>query len=135
MNYLADADFIIDHFNNLATARSLLPRLLREGTGVSIVTQIELYEGVFRSRNPRQAERDLRAFLRGVTLLPLTRVVALRTARVRAELRGRGRPVQHRAFDLIVAATALEYGLTLVTSNSRDYSDIRRLRVLNSRVR
>ena len=135
MNYLADADFIIDHFNDLPTARSLLPRLLREGTGVSVITQIELYEGVYRSRNPRQAERDLRAFLRSVALLPITRAVALRTARVRADLRGRGRPIQHRAFDLIIAATALEHGLTVVTSNTRDYSDIPRLRVLNSRAR
>jgi hypothetical protein len=49
MRYLADADFIIDHFSDLPTARSILPRLLREGTGVSIVTQLELYEGVYRT--------------------------------------------------------------------------------------
>jgi predicted nucleic acid-binding protein len=32
--------------------------------------------------------------------------------------------VQHRAFDLVLAATALEHGLTLATRNTKDYADI-----------
>lgn len=43
------------------------------------------------------------------------------------------RLVQHRAYALIVAATALVHGMTLVTSNTRDYSDIPSLRLLDTR--
>ena len=32
--------------------------------------------------------------------------------------------VNSRALDLIIAATALEYGLTLVTKNMEDFKDI-----------
>jgi predicted nucleic acid-binding protein len=32
--------------------------------------------------------------------------------------------VKSRALDLIIAATALEYGLTLVTKNTDDFKDI-----------
>jgi predicted nucleic acid-binding protein len=46
--------------------------------------------------------------------------VAQRCARLREALRGDRRRVDARAFDLLVAATALEYDLTLVTRNLRD---------------
>jgi predicted nucleic acid-binding protein len=32
--------------------------------------------------------------------------------------------VNSRALDLIIAATALEYDLTLVTANNKDFADI-----------
>jgi len=54
----------------------------------------------------------------------VTREVAERCAEIRAELTRRQRRVRPRALDLIAAATALEYGLTLVTRNTADYQDI-----------
>ncbi len=132
--YLVDTDWAIDFLTNQQGARRLLPELLNAGAGVSIVTFIELYEGVQRSRNPQQADRDIRTLLQGLTMLPLTRRVALRTAQVRGELRAQKLPVQHRAFDLIVAATALTHDLTLVTSNTKDFEDISGLKRINHRM-
>lgn len=124
MRYLWDADAVIDHLTGQAGARTLHRDSAREGLAVSIITYIELYEGASRSHDPKEALRTLRAFLRHMTILPVSRGVAERTARLRAELRARNRPVQHRAFDLIVAATALVHGLTIVTSNSRDRKSV-----------
>ena len=135
MRYLVDADFVIDHFTAQPGAQALLPVLVRGGMGLSIVTFIEVYEGAFRSRDPKRAAQELRTFLRGVSLLPISRAVALRTARLGADLRARNRAIQHRAYDIITAATALTHDLTLVTSNTRDYSDIPRLRIVTSRSR
>jgi predicted nucleic acid-binding protein len=42
------------------------------------------------------------------------------------------RPVQHRAFDLLIAATARQYRLIMVTSDT-DFDDIPRLQRLNPR--
>jgi len=50
--------------------------------------------------------------------------VARRCARLRLDLKNRGKRVRSRALDLITAATALEHGLTLVTRNTVDYHDI-----------
>ena len=133
MTYLWDADAVIDHLTGQPGARALHRDSAREGLAVSIVTYLELYEGALRSRNPKEALRALKAFLRRVTVLPVSRRVAEQTARLRADLRARHRPVQHRAYDLLVAATAQVYGLTLVTSNTRDYSDISNLPRLNTR--
>lgn len=57
----------------------------------------------------------------------------LRTARLRRELLDRKLPIQHRAYDLITAATALAYALMLVTSNTRDFADIPELTLLDPR--
>ena len=48
---------------------------------------------------------------------------------VREDLRRSGRRVRHRLLDLINAATAIEYDLTLVTRNTVDYADIPGIRL------
>jgi hypothetical protein len=50
--------------------------------------------------------------------------VAERCARLRETLRSQNKWVTSRALDLIIAATALEYRLTLVTKNRDDFKDI-----------
>ena len=42
-------------------------------------------------------------------------------------------PIKQRAYDLIVAATALEYDLIVVSSNTKDYQDIAGLRQFEPR--
>jgi predicted nucleic acid-binding protein len=61
---------------------------------------------------------------------PLSPAIARRCARLREELKGRGRRVRDRALDLIIAATALEHELRLVTRNLADYEDIPDLALL-----
>lgn len=107
-------------------------RLQLEGVALSILTAMELWEGVERNRDPRQAARVLREFLRGVTILPFSHRVARRAARLRAELRRLGRPLEQRAIDILIAATALEYDLVMVTSD-RDFDDIPGLKRLDAR--
>lgn len=124
MRYLLDTDFVIDHLTGQADALDTLTRLLPDGVAVSMITFSEIYEGIYGSRDPRAAAAAFTTFLRGVPVLPVSRSVAKRTATLRLELRQQGRAVNHRALDLIIAATALDLGLTLVTRNRRDYGDI-----------
>ena len=85
---------------------------------------METYQGLLRSPNPEEAQSKLRAFVDAVPVLPLSATVAQRCAHVRETLRKQGKRVNARALDLIIAATALEYDLTLVTRNTADYADI-----------
>jgi predicted nucleic acid-binding protein len=50
--------------------------------------------------------------------------VAERCARLRETLRTQKKRVNSRTLDLIIAAIALEYGLTLITKNTEDFKDI-----------
>lgn len=124
MKYLIDTDRVVDYLVGNTDARNLLASLEGEGLGISVVTFTEIYEGVYASRNPRDAKRGFREFLRSASVLPFTRTVAKRTAQIRRELRSRNRPLTHRALDLVIAGTALTYSLTLVTGNKKDYDDI-----------
>jgi tRNA(fMet)-specific endonuclease VapC len=133
MTYLLDTDFVADWLNDRPPAVALFPRLLEEGVAMSIINHSETLEGILGSRNPREAEQVFRTFLQGVRVLPVTRTVSRRHAMLRRELRRRGRQVNERALDLLIAATALAYDLTLVTSNTRDFQDVPGLTLLNHR--
>jgi tRNA(fMet)-specific endonuclease VapC len=124
MEYLVDTDLVIDYLKNVPAATQILNPLLFQGIAVSILTYAEVWEGILGGANRKQHEVGFYLFLRSVTMLGVSRPVARRLAAVRADLRARKRPVQHRAFDLVLAATALEHGLTLATRNTKDYADI-----------
>lgn len=87
-----------------------------------------MYEGAYRHTNPEEVIVDLRWKLQDLALIPVTDAVLLRFAEVRAQLRQRGKP--RTDFDLLIAATALQHDLTLVTRNARDFDDIPDLRVI-----
>ena len=132
MTHLTDSAFVIDFFGGQAAAVTLMPTLLAHGLGRSIISYMELWEGVEANGDPERAARQLRRFLRLVTVVPFSRRVARRAAQLRAELRRLRRPIEQRALDILIAATALEYDLVMVTSDA-DYDDIPGLKRLNPR--
>jgi len=121
MKYLIDTDWVIDHIQGVPTAIDLISSLVPDGIAISIITFLEIYEGIYTSATPKESEQLVRVFLQTIPVLPLNRTVAKRTALIRAELRRKGRSVRQRAFDIVIAATALTYDLTLVTRNIADY--------------
>ncbi len=133
MTSLLDTDTVIDYFAGREPALTRVPQLQQDGIAVSSPTLIELYTGVYGGRDPRRAEQQLRGFLRVARVLPVNRRVILQAARLRAALLATKAPIKHRAYDLLTAATALAYDLTLVTSNDRDFADVPNLKRLNPR--
>jgi predicted nucleic acid-binding protein len=65
---------------------------------------------------------------------PFGRAEAQRCAEIREVLRSEGKRVRQRALDLMIAATALEHDLTLVTNNAADYQDVPGLRLRAERM-
>ncbi len=123
MRYLLDT-CTLSHFARrqplaLARFRACDPSTL----AVSTVTVHEVEYGL--RANPA-AERSvgpaMRALLGAVRNLALDTAAATRAAAVRAQLRAVGTPVG--AYDLLIAATALENELMLVTSNTREFARI-----------
>ncbi len=93
---------------------------------------MEVYEGIQSASNRQEVEDKFQTFVELAPVLPLSQAVARRCARLRHALRRRGKRVNPRALDLIIAATALEHDLTLVTRNVGDYDDIQGLRLYRS---
>jgi predicted nucleic acid-binding protein len=124
MPYLVDSNVVIDNLLDVPSASALLEQLALEGIAISIVTYMEAFQGVEQSSDPRKTRGKFHAFLTGVLILPFSFAVAERCARLRKTLKNQNKRVNSRALDLIIAATALEYNLTLVTNNTGDFKDI-----------
>ena len=122
MSYLVDTDWVAEYLKGRDPALSTIPRLADQGFAISIITFGEIYEGIYYGRDAVRHERGFRQFLRGVDILPLTRSVMKRFARVRGELRQRGQIIADP--DILIAATALERDLTLLTYNRSHFGRI-----------
>ena len=124
MPYLIDTDWVIDHLAGVPEASELLDTLIQEGIAISIITYMEAFQGTEREPDPQAAQVKLDAFLEASPIIPFSAAVARRCARLRETLKRQRKRVRARALDLMNAATALEYNLTLVTRNLNDYKDI-----------
>ncbi|MDQ3696068.1 MAG: type II toxin-antitoxin system VapC family toxin [Chloroflexota bacterium] len=125
--YLFDSDWIIQAISRRQPATRILDQLATSPIHVSYVTVGELYERAFWSANPRAFLLGYRHFLSFYGMLGLTHQIMERFAELRAYLRRRGQLILD--FDLVIAATALQYDLTLLTFNRRHFERIPDLRL------
>ena len=93
--------------------------LAPEGVGISIVSLAELQEGIARSVTPEVDETILRGFLNTVTVVDLDEDTCRIFGRERSRLRAEGNLIGD--FDLLIGATAVRHGLTLLTNNRRHF--------------
>ena len=88
---------------------------------VSTVTVGELYVWALRRRAPASRLQQVQDLLQQVFVLDVTVAVAQKYGEVRAGLMDAGTPDPE--LDLLIAVTALVHRLTLVTHNTRHYTN------------
>jgi toxin FitB len=108
---LIDTDVFIDH---LRGARQFVAG--DDTIWYSVVTRCELFAG------SKDDEEILRELLEPFTEVPIDRHIAEAAGRIR-------RFTGARIADALIAATAIEHNLTLVTRNIRDFEQVRQLRL------
>ncbi len=125
--YLLDTNVLIDMFKGSHQVQERIFRAEFHNCCVSEITLAELYVGAFKGGRPKQLQ-EIGFVVRRFHILPVT--PALQTyARLRVLLEEKGTPLDD--FDLLIAATALQEGLTLVTANHRHFDRIEGLRLEN----
>lgn len=127
MPYLLDSDFLIKALAGYAGTLQMMERLAPSGMAVSIVSTGELYEVAFRSPNPEAFLGSLRRFLLPFPIVHLAEPIMERFAEIRCFLRRRGELIPD--FDILIGATALYHGLTLLTYDTGHMKRIPDLRI------
>lgn len=99
-------------------------RLIRrvEIVFVSAITAAELLHGDARSPEPVRETQQVERFLVDIRTLPVDVREAQLFAATKAQLQASGNSIAD--FDLLIAATALAHGHTLVTHNTRHFARI-----------
>jgi predicted nucleic acid-binding protein len=111
---LTDSDWLVDYLSGKAASLDVLQPLIRSGTlAMSIVTYGEVYEGVLNRIDTSELIRALVDLVSGVPIIGLDTQTAQTFASLRADLRSSGQLIPDH--DIWIAATALQYDLTLVT--------------------
>lgn len=128
MAYLVDSDMVIDFLADDSQTITLFDSFSADGIFVSIISYMETFQGVIDNGLAQEDEDKFNAFFAGVPVLPLAPEIAIRCAHIRSMLKQQGKNTRRRALDLLVAATALEHGLELVSHNEADYKDIPNLK-------
>ena len=121
MRYMLDTNICIYLIKNHPP--QVLRRLeaLNQGDAVmSVVTYAELRAGLeIQTANREQDEHALSLLVGRIPVLPLTESDAERFGVLRAAVRDRSR----NAMDRLIAAHAVNSGVTLVTNNEADFND------------
>ncbi|WP_297505996.1 type II toxin-antitoxin system VapC family toxin [Thermococcus sp.] len=121
--FLIDTNILIYYLADAIPPDELpkIEEILRESFNVSIITKIEFLG--WKGHTPEGFEKS-KEFISFAHVIPLTDEIA----DLAIELRRRKKI---KLPDAVIAATALRYGLTLVTRNVEDFKDIDGLEIYN----
>jgi len=113
---LLDTTVLIDVLRGRENSRALLAKLLEGGhtLATSAINLGEVYSGM-RPEEEKQTE----IFLNSLDCYPITVAIAKRAGKLKASWAQKGKTLS--LADMVVAATALENSLTLMTDNRKDF--------------
>jgi len=133
MAIILDADVIIRGEKGTFDFKGWLGSRPDDLFQVAAITVAELWHGVERASAAHKNRRQqyLQAVLAPLPILPYTEQTAYEHARVWAELETAGKMIG--AYDLIVAATALERASAVATFNKRHFEGVPGLKLIEPR--
>ena len=127
MKYLLDTDTCIALLRGNAKAIKQANDASPADLAISSITHYELKYGVRRCHPKRikQESHKLQQFTELLHELPFTTSTADKAALIRHELASRGKPIG--PMDTLIAATAIDAGLILITGNLKEFTRIKGL--------
>ena len=114
--FLPDTNILVDALNGKRERRDLLRELILSGNSLACcsVTVAEVYSGM----RPHEAARTDELVL-SLDWYDITRAISRHAGRLRFEWARQG--ITLSLADTLLAATALEHGLTLITGNRKHF--------------
>jgi tRNA(fMet)-specific endonuclease VapC len=127
---LIDSSVLIDVERGRVALGVLLEGRGDRGIAMAAITAAELLHGVHRlraSKRKTRAEAVVETLLSSIPIIPFDLVCARAHARLGAELARRG--INVGTHDLMIGATALARGLSVITSDQRSFPRITGLEI------
>ena len=118
---LVDSDVIIWNWRGRESAAIVLAA---EPFAISAVTYMELVQGMRNARELKRLQSDLKLWQ--ARILPITEVISKRAATL-VETHYLSHHLQ--LADALIAATAVEHKLVLLTSNSKHFQAVKELKL------
>ncbi len=115
MRFLLDTDTCVFWLRGRAAVQAQVAVVGPEEISISVIALAELRYGADCSAQPETNHRAIDDFVSGVTVLGVDAEIARLFGVIKAQLRRQGNLIED--FDLLLAATALVSGLTLITNN------------------
>lgn len=117
--YLVDSDYLI----NSLKGKSLIPV---NKFSLSVISVAEIEEGLLGIKRTKRLSA-FRKTIEKIKIIQVTIDIAQNFSRIRKNLRKRGLLIDN--MDLLIAATALEHNLILITNNTKHFSKIPELKI------
>jgi tRNA(fMet)-specific endonuclease VapC len=127
---LIDSSVLVDVERGRVVLGALLEERGDRGVAMAAITAAELLHGVHRlraSKRKTRAEAVVETLLSSIPVIPFDLVCARAHARLGAELARRG--INVGTHDLMIGATALARGLSVITSDQRSFPRITGLEI------
>ncbi|MEM6837581.1 MAG: type II toxin-antitoxin system VapC family toxin [Cyanobacteria bacterium P01_C01_bin.120] len=132
MRYLLDTCVISDFIKGEAGTIARFKQTPPADVAISAITVMELRYGL--ALNPQRAQKiepTIASILSSANILPFSNAEAEQAAQIRAVLKSQGQPIG--AYDVLIAATALQHKLIMVTANQKEFGRVASLQVQNWR--
>lgn len=129
MIYLLDTDICIHWLRGNLRVHGQFAAIGPQAIAVSTITLAELHYGASSSARADENHAAIDDFVSALTVIDVTSSVARRFGEIKATLRAIGKLIED--FDLMLAATAVEHGLCLVSNNIAHFERISDLRLEN----
>ena len=126
-SYLLDTDYLIEALAGKPKAVNTIEKLAPHGIAVSMITLGEIYHGAYATTNPQAHIESYHQFIAPFRILNLSEEVMQKFGETRELLERRGKIIPD--FDILIGATAICNGLTLLTFNLKDFKRIPDLRL------
>jgi tRNA(fMet)-specific endonuclease VapC len=121
MSFVLDTDICSAHLRNVVRVSTKFLQYTGR-LNISAVTLGELLSWTLRSKSPPKYHQGLLTMLSDVVVFDVDQTVAWKFGEVRAQLLDQGQAIA--SIDLLIAATALVHGMTVVTHNVQHFSNV-----------
>ena len=130
LKYLLDTGWVVRHLRGQRAYTESITRLAPDGLAVSIISVAELQEGVALAKDHDRAAETLATFLTSVAILPVDEETCRVFGELSAKLHGQGN--YPGDFDTLIAATARQHHLTVLTTDADDFSRFKELAIITA---